>query len=237
MAQIVVQDTSKVVQIKKFLGLNESPDGDTQLKMGEASEMRNWQITPNYHLRIRPGTRTKHWFSGPIRGLWSGYVGGREVKQEQTSWCGVNARKLCGIVNESLWFVDDNGCVREYYGPSGYVSFGLDSAYDDCYFAADGTGIGIRDGEVYTDIQNGYWISKVPGLQNAVSVKRTAIGSYAITDEGFLVHCSPDRAVLVPVVNMFDESPKLISTNLTEDHVLLGDTLVLTFNEYITQAG
>ena len=79
MAQITVQDTSKVFQIRKFLGLNESPDGDTQLKMGEASELRNWQITPNYHLRIRPGTRTKYRFSGPVQGLWSGYVGGREV--------------------------------------------------------------------------------------------------------------------------------------------------------------
>ena len=50
MAKIVTSDVAKVVQIQKFLGLNESKDGDTQLKVGEASRMENWQITPQPHL-------------------------------------------------------------------------------------------------------------------------------------------------------------------------------------------
>ena len=45
MAKIDVSDDAKILQIKKWLGLNESPDGDTGLKTGEAAEMRNFRIT------------------------------------------------------------------------------------------------------------------------------------------------------------------------------------------------
>ena len=76
MATIVPNDDVSVYKLQKFLGLNESADGDTQLKMGEASEMRNWQVTPQYHLRVRPGYRTLHKFNGPVRGMWTGYVAG-----------------------------------------------------------------------------------------------------------------------------------------------------------------
>ena len=76
MAQIKASDDVKVYKIQKFLGLNESPDGDTQLKMGEASEMRNWKVTTQNHLRVRPGFRTVQKFEGPVRGMWSGYVAG-----------------------------------------------------------------------------------------------------------------------------------------------------------------
>ena len=78
MAQIRSADDVKVYKIQKFLGLNESPDGDTQLKMGEASEMRNWKITSQNHLRVRPGYKTVEKFDGPVRGMWSGFVGGEQ---------------------------------------------------------------------------------------------------------------------------------------------------------------
>lgn len=78
MAQIRSADDVKVYKIQKFLGLNESPDGDTQLKMGEASEMRNWKVTTQNHLRVRPGYRTVERFDGPVRGMWSGFVGGEQ---------------------------------------------------------------------------------------------------------------------------------------------------------------
>lgn len=76
MAQILGSDDVKVFKIQKFLGLNESPDGDTQLKMGEASEMRNWKVTTEGHLRVRSGYKTVSSFRGPVRGMWSGYVKG-----------------------------------------------------------------------------------------------------------------------------------------------------------------
>ncbi len=69
-------DSERLYTIRTFLGLHESPDGDTQLELGEASEMDNWQVTPEGHLRVRPGLRT-HWeLDAPVRGLWCGRLGG-----------------------------------------------------------------------------------------------------------------------------------------------------------------
>ena len=69
MAKIVSSDDVSVFKLQRFLGINESPDGDTQLKMGEGSEMRNWQVTPQYHLRVRPGCKNIHRFAGLFAGF------------------------------------------------------------------------------------------------------------------------------------------------------------------------
>lgn len=55
MATITGSASEKVYSIPKWLGLNENPDGDTRLKMGEASEMVNWKITRDGNLKRRPG--------------------------------------------------------------------------------------------------------------------------------------------------------------------------------------
>ena len=49
---------ASVLQIRSFLGLNENPDGDTKIQNGEFSEMRNFCITRDKHLQIRPGQKT-----------------------------------------------------------------------------------------------------------------------------------------------------------------------------------
>ena len=76
MARIIASEEAKVYSLSKFLGLNESPDGDTQIKMGEAPVMRNWQVTAQGHLRVRPGYALRQAFGGCVRGLWSGFVAG-----------------------------------------------------------------------------------------------------------------------------------------------------------------
>ena len=76
MATVIGSDSARIFAINEFLGINESLDGDTQLRMGEASEMDNWRITPQYHLRVRPGVKTAWSFTGPIRGLWCGELAG-----------------------------------------------------------------------------------------------------------------------------------------------------------------
>lgn len=43
--------------ITKWHGLNESPDGDTNLKKGEAAVMRNFRVSDGGALRKRPGTQ------------------------------------------------------------------------------------------------------------------------------------------------------------------------------------
>ncbi len=47
----------RIISIKSFLGLNENPDGDTNLKTGEAAVMSNFKITDDGSLQIRGGTR------------------------------------------------------------------------------------------------------------------------------------------------------------------------------------
>ena len=93
MADIKANSAVNVLKIKEFLGLNENPDGDTHLKTGELSKMRNFRITRDQHLQIRPGQKTvlrlqDAWnalsekpagIANPrFCGAWSGTVGGAE---------------------------------------------------------------------------------------------------------------------------------------------------------------
>ena len=55
MATISGASNEKIYSIPKWLGLNEHPDGDTRLKLGEASQMVNWKITRDGNLKRRPG--------------------------------------------------------------------------------------------------------------------------------------------------------------------------------------
>jgi len=66
MAQITGATNEKVYSVSKWLGVNEHPDGDTRLKMGEASRMVNWKVTRDGNLKRRPGTEF-------VAGLCSGY--------------------------------------------------------------------------------------------------------------------------------------------------------------------
>lgn len=47
-----------VFSIKKWLGLNQAADGDTGLKNGELSEMKNFRVTREGHMQTRGGTKT-----------------------------------------------------------------------------------------------------------------------------------------------------------------------------------
>ena len=56
MATISAETKEKVYSVPKWLGLNEHPDGDTRLKLGEASKMINWKVTRDGNLKRRPGS-------------------------------------------------------------------------------------------------------------------------------------------------------------------------------------
>lgn len=67
MANIITnKNAEKVFKISKYLGINENPDGDTRLQMGEAAHMTNFRITDNYALQKRQG-------SANVAGLLSAY--------------------------------------------------------------------------------------------------------------------------------------------------------------------
>lgn len=72
----------KMYTVDKFLGLNESVDGNTELKLGEASKMINWLVTDGYNITTRPGIR-KMVLDGdrdaaPILAAWAGHIGKEE---------------------------------------------------------------------------------------------------------------------------------------------------------------
>ena len=78
MATIQVQKEPKPVKIEKFLGLNLTNTGDTQIEMGESGNMDNFYITNDYKLRKIYGYKTFYQFETPIRGLYSTNLGGNE---------------------------------------------------------------------------------------------------------------------------------------------------------------
>lgn len=78
MANIPTTEQESIFQIKRWLGLNENPDGDTAIKLGEAAEMRNFRITKEGHLQKRPGYKTAVDCGAAIQGLWNGNVNGAE---------------------------------------------------------------------------------------------------------------------------------------------------------------
>ena len=82
MATINRTSETRTYLIKKWLGLNENPDGDTKLKYGEAAVMENWRITKDGNLQIRPGFKTKVTLDPSqtaVKGLWYGYINGTQT--------------------------------------------------------------------------------------------------------------------------------------------------------------
>lgn len=83
MSTIPTTTNETVWKLYQFLGIHENPDGDTKLKMGEASVCRNWKVTRDRNLKRRPGFHTLMTLgeSGDqaVRGLWFGNVQGNEI--------------------------------------------------------------------------------------------------------------------------------------------------------------
>lgn len=73
MANITGAADEQVFQILRWLGLNENPDGDTKLKMGEAAEMRNFRVTRDSNLQKRPGCRAIQTLEAgkPVDAVWT----------------------------------------------------------------------------------------------------------------------------------------------------------------------
>lgn len=72
----------RMFTVNKFLGINESADGYTELEMGQASKMVNWGITDAFNITVRPGIQTIDFNEerdpAPILASWAGFAGDRE---------------------------------------------------------------------------------------------------------------------------------------------------------------
>lgn len=80
---MAAQNGTKMFTVDRFLGINESGDGDTELKMGEASKMENFTITDDYNLALRPGVQRIDFNTerdpAPLLAAWSGFLGRRDL--------------------------------------------------------------------------------------------------------------------------------------------------------------
>ena len=69
---------TKMFTVDKFLGINEAADGFTELKMGQASEMKNFFITDGFNLKVRPGAKRMDFSEerkpAPILASWAGFI-------------------------------------------------------------------------------------------------------------------------------------------------------------------
>jgi len=117
MATINGNNQEKIFSLKAFLGLNEAMDGDAKLKLGEASEMLNWQVTREGSLKRRPGNET-------LFGLCVGYTESlgeeQEISKEETL-----------ELNSSVAFTDG---VPEVGGTTAEISASDAGDYTDWYW-------------------------------------------------------------------------------------------------------
>lgn len=144
MAQITGATSEKIFQLKQFFGLNENPDGDTKLKIGEAAAMRNFRVTRDGNLTKRPGTRTLVDFApAPVKALWQGSINGH---LELLAACGDALYKCYDdetgeFISEDLGFVNCDNTVHIFgFGGKAYV---MDGTQYLCY---DGTMLDSVDG-------------------------------------------------------------------------------------------
>lgn len=127
MAQIKGKDNSSILKIQAFLGLNENPDGDTTLKVGEMAEMRNFRITQDKHLQIRPGSKTLLSLADALSSLGQGNVQDGAETRVYGVWRGiaVASEHILASFGGHIWDIDTkNGTAKDKgSAPMGEVSF------------------------------------------------------------------------------------------------------------------
>ena len=139
----VGQLSTKTYRIDTWRGLNESNEGDTNLKLGELSVCENWRITRDGTMRRRPGTKTVLNLGGSVRGMWSG-----RVQNEDVFVAAANGHlwKLSDITGE--WESEDIGEVDT----TGRVSF---FPWGENLYVLDGKSYQMWDGQSFS-VVDGY---------------------------------------------------------------------------------
>lgn len=162
MAQISGSVSDKIYPLKVFLGLNENPDGDTKLKMGEASVCQNWKITRDGNLQRRPGLRVIEALdpgeTHTVVGLWVGYVMGN---LEMLAACNGKVYEIYHgatgeFVKTELGNVDTSGRVHMF-------------GFSEKVYIMDGQKYREWDGTTYQEV-----VGYVPLVSNGIGPDGTA---------------------------------------------------------------
>lgn len=138
--------------VKKWLGVNENPDGDTNLKNGEGAAMRNFRITDGGALRKRPGSET-------VAGLLSGYSTSTGAEEITASETGDSSRTLTvypGIALDSVGQIHltGEGVELNYANSNTLVGYYYKDS-DGKVWQHSGVSLGyngdIQDGDILVD--------------------------------------------------------------------------------------
>ena len=142
MAQITGSAHERVFQIRAWGGLNENPDGDTKLKMGEAAVMRNFRITRDGNLQRRPGSKEIAALgTEPVRGIWNGNVGGVE-----------QLVAACGGKLWRLWDEETERFIPHEIGPISTENEVHFFGFANALYMVNGREYKVWDGETLTDV-------------------------------------------------------------------------------------
>lgn len=142
MAQITGSANERVFQIRAWGGLNENPDGDTKLKMGEAAVMRNFRITRDGNLQRRPGSKEiADLGTEPVRGIWNGNVGGVE-----------QLVAACGGKLWRLWDEETESFIPREIGPISTENEVHFFGFSNALYMVNGREYKVWDGESLTDV-------------------------------------------------------------------------------------
>ena len=150
--------SKSIIRIEKWLGINENPAGDMSLLPGEAVVIKNFRITPEGYLALRAGfTRLALPVPSPVRGMWSGVLGGVSV--------------LLTVSGGTLWRIDGTGTS----------SVGT-LADLDTYFLPFGGKVYLLNGDDYLSY-NGVSLTPVEGYAPLVVTATPPAGGGAQNEE------------------------------------------------------
>lgn len=76
---MITDGRPSITTINNFLGLNMNETGETQLKLGEASSMKNFRITKDYKLEKMYGYKEIYEPNAQIRANWVGNLNGTDM--------------------------------------------------------------------------------------------------------------------------------------------------------------
>lgn len=121
MAVIQAGKTVQPTTINKFLGLNLSDTGDTQIALGESGNMTNFYITDDLKLRKMHGYKSFYTFSNPVTGLFSAKIN--------------NSKSLfvtvAGTSGGALYKFDENSLIDSNVNPEKSQLFTTDGETDE----------------------------------------------------------------------------------------------------------
>lgn len=104
MAYMITDSQPSMTTINNFLGLNLNETGDTQLKLGEASKMKNFRITKDYKLTKMSGYVKKYEAENekPVRAQWVGLLGSQDVHLYVADGKVYNKDKEIGVLTDDV---------------------------------------------------------------------------------------------------------------------------------------